>query len=118
MVQLAADMLEYACRNAQPPGLRQALKASGDIDSIAIEVATLDHHVAEVDPNPEDNSAVVGDVTVSRVHRFLQLHRAIDRVNRAGELHQDAIAHDLDDSAVVICDSGLQDFCTPFLKHG
>ena len=98
------------------PGIRQGLEPRRDVDTVSIEVLTLDHHVAEVDADPKDNPAILGDVAVGRIHGFLQLHRARDRVHGAGELHQHAVSHHFDDPAVMSGDQRLEDVRTPGLK--
>ncbi len=48
-----------------------------------------------------------------RGHALLQFDRALHGVDGAGELHQHAIAHHLDDAALVLCYQRLEDALAP-----
>ena len=56
-------------------------------------------------------------LVVRRRHALLQFDRAGDRVDRTGELDQHAVAHDLDDAAVMLGDQRIQDALTPLLQR-
>ena len=51
-------------------------------------------------------------------HFLLQFQRRLDRVHRAGEFHQHAVAHDLHDAARVAAHDRLQDGLPPLLQRG
>ncbi len=62
--------------------------------------------------------AVLGSVLVSGVHRPLKRDGALDGVDGAGEVHEDPIAHQLDDTAMVRGDDRLKDFLAAGLERG
>ena len=87
-----------------PPGSAQLLQAGGDVDAVAVDVLALDDHVAEVDADAERDALGLGHVPLALGHALLDRDRAGDRVDDAGELDQRAVAHQLDDPALVLGD--------------
>ena len=49
-------------------------------------------------------------------HPALQRQGGRDRVHRAAELDQDAVAHELDDAAAMVADDGLEDLPAALLQ--
>ena len=91
-------------------GLGHLLQPGGDVDAIAVEIAALDHHVAEIDADAQYNALVVGERRRSPLAMpLLQLDRAGDGVHGAGELDQHAVAHHLDDAALMLRNQRRQD---------
>jgi hypothetical protein len=58
-------------------------------------------------PDPEVDATLIGYFGVAFGHAPLYGKRAFDRIDHAGELHERAITHQLDDTAVVVSDSGV-----------
>ena len=54
-----------------------------------------------------------GSVALAAAIACLQLDGAFHSVDGAGELDQDAVAHDLDDPAAMLGDEGIEDVLTP-----
>ena len=81
---------------------RNALKPRGDIDAVAhqVAVALLDD-VADVNPDAEFDSSVLGHAGVALDEAVLNLDRAAHRVDDAAELDDRAVAGALDDAAVM-----------------
>jgi hypothetical protein len=74
--------------------------------AVAQQIVLVDDDVAEVDPHAED------DAPFRRHPRLIggdgsDGNRAPHRVDHGGELHQRAIAHQLDDAALVLRDERL-----------
>jgi hypothetical protein len=88
-------------RNADPSGLRHRFEPSGDIDPVAINIAAVNHDVAEVDADAKLNAPALGDIGIPCRHAALDVDRAFDRVNDARELHERSIAHELDNPATM-----------------
>jgi antitoxin PrlF len=84
-----AGMLAHRRRDAHPAGLRQCLQAGGDIDGIAEEIAVLDHHVADMDADAEQQPAIQGQALVFHRDRLLDRERTGERLGDAWELGQD-----------------------------
>ncbi len=91
--------------NATPPGSAQRLQARGDIDAIAVDVVALDDDFAEIDADAIADPLVLADSVRLRVASWIAM-RAIDRGNDAGELHQRAVAHQLEDAPAVLATQG------------
>ena len=71
--QLIADLLMHAAGNTDPARLSHRLQPDGDDDAVAIEVAALDHQVAQVDADAKRDASIVRDTAVRRCHLVLQL---------------------------------------------
>ena len=87
-----------------PAGLCERLQPRRDIDAVAEDVVAIDDDVAEIDPDPEPDPAVLGHTGLAIDHRALQLGGAADRVDDAREFHQHPVAGRLDDAAGVLAD--------------
>src|SRR5262245_14038696 len=118
MRQLAIHVLEDASRNAQSSGFRQVLKASRNVDAVAIQVAALHHHIAKIDSDAQDDSPAFLGTLVGDRHALLKRYSATNRLNGAAKLDQHAVAHELHDPAVVSGYQGLDDFCPAALERG
>ena len=89
--------------------LGQGLEARGDVDPVAVEVVSLDHHVAQVEADAEPDPRPFAAPGLVRADRRLPGERAGDGIHHAGELHQEAVAHELHDASAVFGDQGLDD---------
>ena len=63
------------------------------------------------------DATLIGCLGVAFGHAPLYGQRAFDRVNHAGELDERAVTHQLDDSAVVASDSGVDQLFPMGLEH-
>jgi hypothetical protein len=61
-----------------------------------IEVAALNDDLTKIDPDAQDYFPILRGALVGGSHGRLQLGSALDRIDCAGELHQDPVAHGLD----------------------
>jgi hypothetical protein len=64
-------------------------------------VGSLHDHFAEVDSDPNIEAMVLGLAGVSLRHSALNLDGALNRVNNTPEFRQQAVAHELEDAAMV-----------------
>jgi hypothetical protein len=97
-------MVADSARDADAAGLCQCLQPRRDVDAVAVDVAAIDDHVAEIDRDPEGDAFVLGRIGVAVHHRPLDLDRAPHSIDDAGKLHQHAVAGSLDDAAVMLPD--------------
>ena len=90
---------------ANGTGLGDAFQARGDIDAIAhqVAVALLDY-IAEVDADAEVDATLRRKTGIALHHPVLHLDGAADGIDDASKLDEDAIAHPLDDAAVMQSD--------------
>jgi hypothetical protein len=77
----------------------EGFQARRDIDAVTEDVLVLDDHVAEIDPDPEPDPAVLGHTGFAIDHRALHLGGTADGVHDAGEFYQHPVAGRLDDAA-------------------
>ena len=85
-----------------PPGLRDALKPRRDVDTIPKNVLALYQDVPEIDPDPEQHSAVSRHPFVPLGHHLLHGHRALDRIDHRGKLKQHAVPRALHEASPVL----------------
>ena len=78
-------------------GLGEPLETRGDVDPIAVDVALLDDHVADVDADAERDAPVLGQLRLALGDALLDRGGALDRIDHARELDQRAVAHELGD---------------------
>jgi hypothetical protein len=106
---LASDLIQDSLGQNDGSGICQGFQASRDIDSIAVEIAVHDHHIAEIQADAQHQPPVVGQAPIGGLHGLLQLHRALDGSDRARELDQGAVAHQFDQAAAVLVDQRVED---------
>jgi hypothetical protein len=102
--QLVADLVAHHPRDAEAAGIRQGFQAGRDIDAVAEDVVAVDDDVAEVDPDPEPDPAVLRHAGFAVDHRPLHLGGTADGVDDARELDQHPVASRLDDTAGMLAD--------------
>ena len=102
-VDLAVQVIVGRARDRDLPGLAELLQPGGDVDPVAEQIAVrLDHHVAEVDPDPQHDPALGRHPGLPLGHGPLQGGGAGHGVDRGAELGEDAVAHELDEAAAVL----------------
>ena len=105
-----AQLLAHLAGDADPARLGQALQPRGDVHAVAVDVPVgLVDDVAQVDADPEADALVLGHRRLALGHALLDRDRAGDRIDDAGELDKAAVAHELDDAAVVLGDERLDE---------
>jgi hypothetical protein len=91
-VQSIADLVIRGIRNADSTGLRYPLQPSRHIYTIAEQVLTLDHHIAEVDAYTELDPPLGREIGISAVHLALHIKGTPNRVHHGGKLDENAVA--------------------------
>ena len=105
-----ADMVANRARDADAARCCQPLQPSRDVDAVAINVAAIGDHVAEIDPDTKSEAPLLGEIQIAVGHRALDFAGAAYRVDDAGEFRQHAVAGGLDDSAVMLADFRIEQF--------
>src|SRR5262249_52527523 len=77
-------------------------------------------HIAEINANTKGDVPVGSETFVCDPHSFLQRNRALHGMNSACELYQNAVAHHLDDPAVVFLQQRVENVAPALLEgsHG
>ena len=68
--------------------------------------------------DPQRDPAVLGHIGVAQGHAALDVHRTGDRVHHAGKLHQNAVADQLEDAALVRLDPAVDQAPPVRLERG
>lgn len=61
----------------------------------------LHDDVAKMYAHAKRHTIYAGNIIITFGHNRLEIQARLDGIDRAGELHQDAVAHDLDDPAII-----------------
>ncbi len=109
-VELVADILAHRARHRHPTRLGDAFDPRRDIDPVAENVVALDDHIAEVDTDAKLDPPLLGDRRIAAAHFTLDVDRAIDRADHAGEFDQHAVAGQFDDPPLVPGDARVDQF--------
>src|SRR5262249_6556271 len=96
-------------RHADAAGLRNTFQPCGHVHAIAEDVATVDHHIADIDADAKLDPLLLGHVRVALGHASLDIDSAAHRVHDAAELSQQAIAGALDNAPTVLRDLGINE---------
>src|SRR5262245_65872472 len=83
-LKLAFDLIVDATGKVNAARLRQGLEPCRDVDPVTIEIAALDHHVAEIDPDSQPDSPIRGQICIGAFHTVLQLDGTFDGVDSTG----------------------------------
>ena len=86
-----------AVGNRDAAGFSDPLDAGRDIDAVAKNIVALNDNIAAVDADPELDRIGLRAARIKLPKLSLNFNGAGDGVHRAGELHQRAVAHELDD---------------------
>ena len=103
-------MVADGARDADAARRRQSLQPRRDVDPVAINVAAVGDHVAEIDADAKAQAALLGEIQIAVGHRALNFGRTAHRVDDAGEFRQHAVAGGLDDPAVMLADLRIDQF--------
>ncbi len=85
----------YRARNHDAAGGCFGLQPRGDVDTVAVEVVTVDDQIAQVQSDAEDDGRVFGLVPVGLGHGLLEFDNRAEGVYCARELEQRAVAGQL-----------------------
>ena len=115
-VELGLDALVNDVGDADAARLRQPFQARGNVHAVTVDIITLDNDVAKVDTDPKRQLLALRQTGAARRVRPLDSHGAGDGVNDTGELDQRAVAHKLDDAAIVARDLRIDDLAAQRLE--
>src|SRR6516225_1829129 len=96
--------------DANAAGVGEAFQPRRNVHPVAVNLLTLDHHVAKVHSYPELHSSLGCDARVLCLESGLDLYGAVHRVYHAGELGEHAVARGVDETAAMILDETVDDF--------
>ena len=108
-IKAIAHLLVNASRNANPARLREAFQPRRHVDPVAVDIIAVDHHVAQIDPDAELNALVFRKIGVAFGYGSLCLCGSTNRIDDACELGQHPVAHEFDDTPMVLGDLGIDE---------
>ena len=85
------------------------LQAGGNVDAVAHQIVAVHDDIAEIDADAKPHAVRLGNVDVALVDRQLDFGRAPHRLDRAGELGNDAVAGAPEDAATMVGDQPVDD---------
>ena len=102
-VKLALEVIVRRAGNADAAWIRQGLEAGRDVDAVAVEIpVNLVDHIAEIDADPEDDASLRWDIGLVLGNALLDGDRARDGIDDRAELHERTVAHQLDNTPVML----------------
>jgi hypothetical protein len=104
--------------NRDATRLCNAFDPRRDVDAVAQDIVTLDDDIANIDPDPQPDWIGVGATGVLLHKLFLDFDGAGDGVHGAGEFHQRAVAHELDDTAGMRGDRRIDQLAPQIIQPG
>jgi hypothetical protein len=109
-------VVDIAC-DADAAGLGYCLQPGGDINPVSVDVVALDDYVADVDAHAVSDAMVFWDISVAQAHGSLHIDGEAHGIHDTAELHQRAVAHELDDPPVVLSGLGLDKLSSNCLER-
>ena len=99
-------------------GSREALETRGDIHTVAEHVIALDDDIAQVHANSKDQVGRRRRAFVPCRDAFLNADRALDRVDRAREFRQNAVAGGLENPPAMRLDRRIENAISNGMQRG
>ena len=95
------------------PGLGEGLEPGGDVDAIAEDVVAIDDDVAKIDTDPQLETAFGRHRVVDGTRCPLHLEGAVQRVDDARKIRQQAVACGADDPSAMRRDQRVDSAAEP-----
>ncbi len=108
--QLIAHLVANVAPDAYATRLSETIHSRGYVHPVAVNVVALDDDVANADAHAIGNPPAFGNTGVAPSHLTLHIDGEVDSVHNAAELHEGAVAHQLDDPTAKIVALGLNHF--------
>ena|SRR6516162_7847501 len=96
-IELVPDVVIDRLRDADGTGLRERFEPGSDVHAVAKDVVAVDDHVAEIDADPQLETAFGRYRVVDSARRPLHLDSTVQRIYDAGKIRQQAVAGGTDD---------------------
>src|SRR5262245_6373387 len=84
--ETALRIFLHAARHADTASFRQRLQPGRDVDSITMYACTF-NNIAKIDPYPEFDPPICGNMRIPLGHCALDLHGATQRAHSADKQH-------------------------------
>ena len=100
-------MIANRLGNGNSANRSNTLEARCDVNPIAEEIVFLHDNIPDVDAYAEFDSAILRCIGVSLAHATLQFRGARDRIDHARKFHKHTVAGELDGSALMLAEFGI-----------
>src|SRR5271169_1480388 len=100
-IELVTHLVARGARHGDAAGLADRFEAGRDIDAVPEYVVSVDDDVADIDANAQQERRSLGGWRAAPAQVALDADGAGDRVDRARELGEQAVAGGLDDASPV-----------------
>jgi hypothetical protein len=100
-IQLAEDLPIHVVGDEDSAGRREILQPRRHVHGAAKHVVAIDDIVADIHPDPQNDTFRVGRALVVRPHAALDGHGAAQGIDDAAELGQHAVASGVEDTAAM-----------------
>src|SRR5262249_6793765 len=118
MPRFVFDLVMYARGNPNLTRRGETFDPCRDVNAVTINVAAFDNYIAEINADAQLDTAISRRGGANLANLLLQIDRAGDSIDGAGDLNQHAIAHYLDDAALMPLKQGGQDFAPERFQRG
>ena len=106
---LTCDLIVDRTTDANATGIGQALEPGRHVDTVAQQVGTLDHDVAQVDAYAKTHEAILRQAGVALPELLLDFDGTAHRLYRAGKLGDHAVAGRTENTTAVAVDQPVND---------
>jgi hypothetical protein len=94
----------------QTAGCGQPLQPHRDVDAVAVNVAAVGDHVAEIEPDAKPQPALFGEIEIAVGHGALDLGGTAHRIDDTLKFRKHTVAGGLDDPSAVLADLRIDPF--------
>src|SRR6516162_5727824 len=98
--------------------LGESFEAGGDVDAVAVDIALIEDHVAQIDADAELDPLLRRHMRVALGHPSPYLDGAAHRIDDAGEFDEQPVAGGLDDAASMVFDLGVPPLAPDRFQRG
>jgi hypothetical protein len=112
--ELSLQLIVSGARNQNAARVAELLQPRSDIDSVTEQVVPFRDNVAEIHPDPKDNSLLCRNVSLTPTNAALHCDCTRNSIDHRSEGHDQAVTHQLDDPAFVLGDERVDDVGAEF----
>jgi hypothetical protein len=96
--------------DANTARLSETFEAGRNVDTVAVNILTLNDHVAEVNSDSKEHFLVMGCTILARRHAVLDISGTLNGIDDTTELDKEPVAHGLHKSTSMLGHGGMNDF--------
>ena len=105
--QVTLGLLKRIGGYGDTPWCCQPLQARCDVNAVAQDIVPVDNDITDIDADTIVDASVIRLIRLALLHRILDVDSALNRIDRAGKLHQQSIARGFEHTPIEGSDSGI-----------